>query len=39
MLFIKGFMETYEEFKGKPIFIVGEGTAGHFVPLFAKAMK
>lgn len=37
--FLKGFMLTYPEFKKRPIFLVGEGYAGHLVPLIARTIE
>jgi len=36
--FMRGFMSVYPEFRGKPIFLFGEGLAGHFVPVLANTI-
>ena len=36
--FMKGFMSIYPKYQGRPLFIFGEGLAGHFVPLLAMVI-
>lgn len=31
-LFMTKFVETYPEFKGRPLYITGESYAGHYIP-------
>jgi len=37
-IFMVGVMHYFPQYKKRPLYIVGEGLAGHFVPLFGQIL-
>jgi len=38
VVFYRGFIELFPEFKGRPLIISGESYGGHYIPAFAQAI-
>lgn len=36
--FMVNFMQVLPQYRGRDLYIVGEGYAGHFVPIFARVL-